>query len=81
MIMHVVIKQAHPSKAPLVAESLLELVRTEAARTRNSDLMPNAVTYTMLLKAWVDSRSPEAPNRLEALVQDMRSRGIPLCAV
>jgi pentatricopeptide repeat protein len=80
MIMHVVIKQAHPSKAPLVAEGLLEFVRNEAAavtqKPKHLHLAPDAVTYGLILNAWAASMLPEAPHRMEALMDDMRSRGI-----
>lgn len=72
MIMYVVIKQAPPRRAPFVAESLLEFARNEATQMNSADLKPNAFTYSMLLKAWAESKLPEAPRRLEAIMIDMR---------
>jgi pentatricopeptide repeat protein len=74
MIMHVAIKQAHPSKAPCVAESLLELVKTEATHMNNSDLMPTVYSYNMILNAWAESKLPEASPRMDAILKEMRNQ-------
>jgi hypothetical protein len=41
MIMHVVTKTAHTSKAPFEVERLMEFIKTVATQTNNSDLLPN----------------------------------------
>lgn len=76
MIINVVIKQAHPNKAPLVADSMLEFVKDEAEKTKNKDLAPNVFLYNQVLSAWGKSRFPQAPQKMETLMEDMISSGI-----
>lgn len=45
IIMDVIIKKAHPRKAPMVADELLNFVRAEAKETRNKELQPTTTIY------------------------------------
>jgi pentatricopeptide repeat protein len=81
MIFLVMIKQAHPSKAPFVAESLIEFIKTETTLMHNLDLTPNIYCYNMILNAWAQSKLPEASQRMDAIVDEIRSQKLALNSV
>jgi len=76
IIMEVVIKQAPVEKAPFVAEELLNFVRKEATEMKSMELRPNVYTYNNVMQAWAVSGLPEAPDKMEALLQMMHQEGI-----
>jgi len=76
IIMEVLIKQEHPRNAPLVAEQLLDFIQKEAVALKNTDLLPNVVIYSQLLKAWTDSGLPQTPQRIDEILRRMREQGI-----
>lgn len=78
IVLNVEIARTPPHKAPLVAESLLAFLNAEAAQTNNLDLRPTFYTYGPVLQAWAVSNLPEASERIEALLSDMRNRNISL---
>ena len=76
LIMDVAIKQAHPKKAPFIAEEMLNFVRKEAAETRNMQLRPDAFIYNNVMQAWAVSGLPQAPDKMDAFLQTMRQEEI-----
>ena len=76
VLMDAVIMNEHPRKAPFAAEEFLDFVRNEAAKTRNADLQLNAYVYSQVLHAWSKSFSPDAVDKMGALVQTMQNEGI-----
>jgi len=78
IIMDALIKHIHPTKAPFPAEELLNFTRQEAARTKNIELRPDVILYSIVLRAWAVSGLPEAPKRVDALLESMRREGVAL---
>jgi len=72
IIMSVVIKQAHPRKAPFVVEDLLNFLQREAAEKKRLELQPNAFIYNNVIHAWAVSGLPQAPDKMNSLIQNMR---------
>jgi Pentacotripeptide-repeat region of PRORP len=81
MIMHVVIKQADRKKAPFVAESMLKFIKAEATKMNNLHLMPSSYSYNMILNAWAESKLPEASQRMEGILEEMRRQKLTLGTV
>jgi pentatricopeptide repeat protein len=69
IVLDVIVKTSEPSKAPILAERFLKATQEEATKRRNKRLQPNAVWYSLLAQAWVISGLPEAPQKIEALIQ------------
>ena len=46
--------------------------------TIHNDLQPDSVLYMQLLHAWMDSELPETPSKIDAILDDMKIRDIPL---
>lgn len=76
IIMDVVIKQAPPKRAPFIAEDLLDFVQKEAAEMQSVELRPNVFTYNNVMQAWAVSGLPQAPEKINSLLQAMRKKGI-----
>ena len=53
------------------AESLLQELKNDYAKTQDIRARPNFRTYTTLITAWSRTRSSESPARVEALLKEM----------
>jgi pentatricopeptide repeat protein len=79
MILNVAIheqQQQDPTKAPAVAEQLLDDMMKHKQQLQSFTLKLDAVLFTQVIKAWADSRLPEAPDRMELLLQRMWTEGV-----
>lgn len=70
IILDVIVQTSHPRKAPILAERFLKATQKEATKSRNEHLQPNAVWYCLVAQAWAISGLPEAPQKIEALIQN-----------
>jgi pentatricopeptide repeat protein len=77
IILDVLVKQAKPEKAPAEAMDLFHYIKQEATRTQNADLSPNEYMYRRLLQIWAASGLPEAPDKMESILESMRRDLIP----
>ena len=75
MILDVIIHQKSKQEAPVVAESLLNFLKEEADKGR-PELRPHVVIWSQILDAWAKSQLPEAPERMEALLERMKTEGV-----
>ena len=74
-ILDVMIKQAHPRMAPFVAQDLLESARTMADELDKPELLPNTFVHNIVLQTWAVSGLPQAPHRMDGILEKMRSEG------
>jgi len=74
IIMDVAIQQRHPSKAPAIAQELLDMMRTEAQTSERPFLEPGVSIYNRLLFAWGRSGRKEAVDEMNDLLEIMRER-------
>ena len=63
-------------KAPFIAEDLLNFIQKEAVDTQSLELRPNAVIYNNVMQAWAVSGLPQAPDKMDELLETMRKEGI-----
>ena len=81
IILNAVIAQTPRAEVPLAAERLLDWIEDQAAVEIAGSkeprlLQPTAYTYNPILMAWARSGRPEAPQRMEGLVQRMQQHGV-----
>lgn len=93
MILQVIIKQVRRDEAPVVAEKLLDAMkqqlliqtlfaehdeRRSATWQKEVQLyQPNQYVFSILLKAWAESRLENAQDKIEAILEDMKHHKIP----
>jgi pentatricopeptide repeat protein len=61
-----------PSRAPLTAESLLEVMLRMRDKHKDVSLSPNKVTISSILHLWSRSGLPEAPQRVEQHLETLK---------
>jgi pentatricopeptide repeat protein len=61
-----------PSRAPLTAESLLEVMLRMRDKHKDISLSPNKVTISSILHLWSRSGLPEAPTRVEEHLETLK---------
>ena len=68
-------KGKDPKQAPLFAAFILDRMQREY-EGGNLQVRPNEYTYGVVLEAWARSGLPEAAERTEQLLQDMKKNGV-----
>jgi pentatricopeptide repeat protein len=71
IIMHALIRKEPPHRAPFVAEKLFDFIAADyAARVEHGDtaMRPTSYTYNMVLQAWSESGLPDAPVKMEQIL-------------
>jgi pentatricopeptide repeat protein len=92
MILQVIIKQVRRDEAPIVAEKLLDAMQQQLSiQIRNAEhdkhrsatwhkeiesYQPNQYIFSILLKAWAESRLDNSQEKIEIILEDMKQRGV-----